>query len=337
MSDLNDIERSTVNIVGLAVEWALYGASLPLFVIMMKTLLEPLRGKRKQTSTHPVLNKKALALAILLWVLCTVVVVADLVQEVDGFRIHIKTDHQIQISPESYFTRIRRGTELVRGFAYMAITLLADAVVSYRCFVIWKSRPTVAIISWILWVALLSTCIGYAYSVGTIKYESDEEKARIVGWVTAYFATSLAANAVGTGLLAYRIWKIDRESSPFRLRSSPLRSLLRIAIDSGLIYTISLSITIAGFVCKTLWKDVFIDTMPTIICTTFYLMLIRISNSMREHNELPDVESVFNHNDAALRRVSIRASISDETTKSRGRETQTLEKKDLECQTSSDS
>ncbi|KAG7094735.1 hypothetical protein E1B28_005553 [Marasmius oreades] len=280
----------------------------------MRTLLEPLRRRKlKSASTRVKLNKKMIVLAISLWLLCTVVIVGDLVQNVKGFKDHIEKNHRVDITPLPYFKRMRQRLELTRGVAYMAITLLADAVVAYRCFVVWRPRLIIATLPWILWVALLSSCIGYVCSIVMIKYESSAERARITGWTTAFLSTSLATNFISTGLLAFKIWKIDRESSRFRLGDSLLKKLLRVAIDSGVIYTIALSATIAQFVGNASWTKVFVTMMPTIICITFYLMLIRIAHSVREQNEVPDVESVFNHDDAALRRITIRTSISVET------------------------
>ena len=68
-------------------------------------------------------------------------------------------------------------------------------------------------------------------------------------WIKSFYATSLSTNLLSTLLLAYRIWTIDRQTSSVRVTKSPLRPLLSVVIDSGLLYSFTL---VAALVCFTL-------------------------------------------------------------------------------------
>ncbi|KAL0570077.1 hypothetical protein V5O48_011884 [Marasmius crinis-equi] len=225
-------------------------------------------------------------------------VTLDLVEDIQSVVAHLRNETR-PLTTQSFFTPIRR----VRQTAYIFITLLADGIVALRAFIVWKLRIVVAVVPWILFAFVLVSAIVCSTLIGVGHNESKSDLRRANLGALAFFGASLASNMVSTGLLVFKIYRVDRESSRFRITTSPLLSFVRVAIDSGLIYTVSLSLTIAAYVGKFLWKEVLLNVMPSAICIAFYLMLIRIARTTR--NQPSDVESVFNSEDMALRGFSV--------------------------------
>ncbi|EEB91230.1 hypothetical protein MPER_10445 [Moniliophthora perniciosa FA553] len=94
-------------------------------------------------------NKLHILLALTFFTICTATVIIDVVHAIIGFITLRNT-----ISASAFFAQPGPPTMVTRGFLYMAITVLADAVVAYRCFVVWNSRA-IAVIPWIMWLGLV--------------------------------------------------------------------------------------------------------------------------------------------------------------------------------------
>ncbi|KAL0580919.1 hypothetical protein V5O48_001113 [Marasmius crinis-equi] len=262
MSGRDEISRNISNLVAEAVGWLFYGISLPLFALTLRELLQPLwlkqASKMSPREERPRLNIRNVILAFALFAMCTMTVVLDLVEDIRGLVLHLRDPSHQEIDPKSLFVKIRRGPEPMRLYTFLLLTLLADAIVAYRAFVVWKARPWVAVIAWVLWVGVLTTVIGTITTVSMIRDESRHELMHIRGWVTSFFMASLTANVISTGLLAFKLWKVQRESSHFRVgvRPSVLVAFRRVVIDSGVLYTAALMVIIPAYATGSQLTDV---------------------------------------------------------------------------------
>src|ERR1700691_5157290 len=69
-------------------------------------------------------------------------------------------------------------------------------------------------------------------------------------WVISFYTTTLAMNLLSTILLAFCIWNIDRRVSHIRSTKGPLRPVLRVVLDSGLLYSVTLVAALARFTAQ---------------------------------------------------------------------------------------
>ena len=107
------------------------------------------------------------------------------------------------------------------------------------------------------------TCLDLVTGVGVIiSYSKASLDARVfsfVGWTTSFFVTTLATNVICTcassywdpisfidltysAMIAFRIWSVDRANRKYRETKSTLKPVLAIVIESGAIYSASLTI-----------------------------------------------------------------------------------------------
>ena len=98
------------------------------------------------------------------------------------------------------------------------------------------------------------------------KVSSEAQVFSFVEWAAAFFATALATNIICTctssygdttsfidfaysAMIAFRIWSVDRACEKYRETKSTLKPVLAIVIESGAIYSASLTILLAIYLC----------------------------------------------------------------------------------------
>ncbi|KAF5328502.1 hypothetical protein D9758_017327 [Tetrapyrgos nigripes] len=279
-----DVTPDTAAIFALAFEWGFYGISLWMFVSTMRQLLAGAE------------NIKMACIAFLFFVFSTAHVIVDLVR----MKIAFIDKNTFLGEPAEYFANVATVMFLVRSSFYIAQTLLADAVVVYRCHVVWNPVSRwIFLIPLTLWMGLLASSLGACYNLGvaTKNFQSalgGPEIFQFAQWINAYFSMSLATNLVGTGLLAFRIWRVNRTTSEFR-ETGFMLPVLRVVIDAGLLYTVTLTVTLIVFeaksnaqtICLDIVSDIFnicpvlAYTIPLkltpVISISFYMLILRVA------------------------------------------------------------
>jgi hypothetical protein len=85
-------------------------------------------------------------------------------------------------------------------------------------------------------------------------------------YVKSFFSATLAANFVATGLLALRIWQVHHRtggtSGP--ISEAVLYRLGRVLVDSGMLYSATLLITLILFACNSNAQYILVDCVRMI-------------------------------------------------------------------------
>ncbi|KAG1809649.1 uncharacterized protein BJ212DRAFT_595957 [Suillus subaureus] len=79
------------------------------------------------------------------------------------------------------------------------------------------------------------------------------------------------------GLLAYRIWMIERSVSTVRATKSTVVPILRVLVDSAVLYSAVLFPALIYFVFSNIGEAVVLDMAMPIMSIAFYMVLIRIA------------------------------------------------------------
>jgi hypothetical protein len=87
------------------------------------------------------------------------------------------------------------------------------------------------------------------------------------GWVESFFSASLGANFVATSILALRIWQLHREVGryPGPLSENAFYRIFRVLVDSGVLYSITLFISLILFLCKSNALFIALDAVSIVI------------------------------------------------------------------------
>jgi hypothetical protein len=80
-------------------------------------------------------------------------------------------------------------------------------------------------------------------------------------WITPFCSASLVANFVATGLLALRIWQVQRKTSGCSgpVSKTVLYRFGRVLVESGMLYSTSLLIALILYICKSNGQYIMID------------------------------------------------------------------------------
>ncbi|TFK52210.1 hypothetical protein OE88DRAFT_1628210 [Heliocybe sulcata] len=174
-----------------------------------------------------------------------------------------------------WLATVSEKTYVLKSAIYILQTLTGDAVIIYRCFKVYRSFRVV-LAPCILWCAVVATSTGVLRTFSTTSTNVFARTTTV--WVSSFWATTLATNLTSTILLAYRIWKVDHAVAETRARS-PLKGVLRVVLDAGALYSVTLLSALIPFICKSEGQYVVLDMITPIISIAFYMVLIRVGLS----------------------------------------------------------
>ncbi|THU75162.1 hypothetical protein K435DRAFT_974934 [Dendrothele bispora CBS 962.96] len=186
----NDIAPDTTAIISLACEWGLYGVSVLLYGATVRRLA---------SSRVPRVGRRMIALATVFFALSTAHAIVNLIRLNEGL-VNKRDSSPNGSGPAAFFSDASQTSFMVMNFIYSTQTLLADAVVVYRCYVVWQTVKAI-LFPVTLWLGLLATVIG---SDLRLPNQPGEEIFSISDWVNAFFAMSLFTNLISTVSLLLR-------------------------------------------------------------------------------------------------------------------------------------
>jgi hypothetical protein len=79
-----------------------------------------------------------------------------------------------------------------------------------------------------------------------------------------------------SGLLAYKLWSIDRNVHSHRVGRGFVKPVLLVVIDAGALYSITLFAALICFVLKSNGQYLILDLVTPIISIAFYMVILRI-------------------------------------------------------------
>ncbi|KAG2751868.1 hypothetical protein P692DRAFT_20799754 [Suillus brevipes Sb2] len=266
MAFAKGIPLDSAAIMSTVLEGILYGFSVLMFIgtIWALTYKHHMRD----------VNRPITAVAVLLLALSTAHMVVDIIRTEEGL---VQYRDTFPGGPEAFFAEIARKTFVIKNAIFVSQTLLGDGVVIYRCYVVWQT-VWVIILPSMLWFSVAVTGVYSIYSFSrTTSISGNVFSHATRQWISAFYALTLATNLLSSGLLAYRIWKIERTVANTRTTKMTTTSILRVIMDAAIVYSIALLCTLIGSVCSNNGSLVMIDVLMPIISIAFYMVIIRIA------------------------------------------------------------
>ncbi|KAG9308475.1 hypothetical protein JVU11DRAFT_11817 [Chiua virens] len=222
-------------------------------------------------------NRMMLTAACALLLFSTAHLVIDVIRIAHGLILFRDTHPR---GPIGYFSDASQWTFVSKSYVYTAQTLIGDGVILYRCYTVWQSK-LVVILPTLLWCGVAAT--GIANPLKALKAGQGEVFGGCLWeWITSFYTSTFMANSLTTFLLAFRIWSVDRKITKLcGQQKSQLRSISRIIIDAGMIYSFTLLAALICFVNKSNSQYVILNMVTPIISITFYMVIIRVGLSHR--------------------------------------------------------
>ncbi|KIJ62335.1 hypothetical protein HYDPIDRAFT_30590 [Hydnomerulius pinastri MD-312] len=265
MTTPDGISMDEAALISTFLEALLYGFSLVLFGWTFWVLV------RRRAAVS--INYKILVVACLLLIFSTAHFAIDMQRVIDGL---VTERGSFPGGPVAYFSQISMPSFVTKSVLYMLQTLVGDGVVIYRCHVVWRSIP-LSLFLFMLWcsIAVAGVMIAFlssASSSGTAQvFDMSLGK-----WIAAFYAMTFATNLVSTALLSYRLWVADRKAASIRVNRSQLIPIMRVVLDAGVIYSLTLVVALGCYLGHSNTEFVVLDMIMPVISITFYMAIIRI-------------------------------------------------------------
>ncbi|KAH9896054.1 hypothetical protein C8Q73DRAFT_824055 [Cubamyces lactineus] len=252
-------------VISTTLEGILYGFSIFMFGVTLHILKENSRRAGREP------NYKMVSLSVALLVCSTAHMIIDFVRACRG--LVLKRD-SYPGGPIAFFAQPSEWTFIAKNAVYTVQTFLGDGILIYRCYVVWQSWLVVAF-PIVLWLFSAASGVLAVHSVSVVPFGAGTVFLTSVRrWITAFFASTLATNFSVTILLAYKIWITDRRVA--RMRQDSLLPVVRVVVDAGVLYSITLAAVLGCFVQKSNGQFFVLDLICPVISITFYMVIIRI-------------------------------------------------------------
>ncbi|RPD58177.1 hypothetical protein L226DRAFT_511330 [Lentinus tigrinus ALCF2SS1-7] len=271
------LSLSEAAILSTTLEAVLYGLSLFMMFLTFRTLLRTTEPPGRD------LNWGMLAATCALLLLSTSELGVNIARLYRGF---ITKGPHLPGGPDQYFAGASDSTFLVKSILYDFQTAILDAVVIYRAYVVWQSVLVVAV-PILGWIALIISCIGLNATFARTLTNTQARAALVAEtgrWITAAYSLTLATNLLTTFILAFKIWTVARRSARYQANSN-LTSLLHVIIESGAIYSVTITIALATFVAKNTVVYVVLDMISPIISIVFSMIIVRVGLAREESSK----------------------------------------------------
>jgi len=154
--------------------------------------------------------------------------------------------------------------------------LIADGVLIYRVWCVWEKRWYFIIFNVLVWLGTLVSSIRILQlQIQWIEQPEDYfYLSQMVTWSLATQCLTLAQTTTATSLISFRLWQVDRAASAYK--DSSLLPVVRILIESGMLYTALMVCNVATTALENPGLFVILTLMSPIIGITFSLIIVRV-------------------------------------------------------------
>ncbi|OCH90101.1 hypothetical protein OBBRIDRAFT_711151, partial [Obba rivulosa] len=177
----------------------------------------------------------------------------------------------------SLYTDLSYWMNLIQTCCQILQPIIGDAMLVYRFWAVYgrKWKATVPFI--VLWLGASSMlAMIFILSVNT-KNPAGLNFSLFTPYIAAGLSLTVGNNIIATSLIAYRLWKV---SCAIRAHISGrhLHLVMRIVIESGLLYTVTIIIFLGSTVSRSNADYIFGGVVVQITGIAFNLIIIRVSN-----------------------------------------------------------
>ncbi|KZT64356.1 hypothetical protein DAEQUDRAFT_769764 [Daedalea quercina L-15889] len=286
-------------LVSIFVQSVLYGNYMTLFFTTTKALLW------RRPSGNP-LRRNMLFVSFLMFGIATTHVATNFSRIILAFINNADAPG----GPAAFFDEMSNFTQMFGSTLYVAQTLLGDAMVLYRSYLVWGKKLWVIAFPFILLLGSTATGVGILYSFDKVDPEASIFVVQLGHWITAFFSMTFATNVICTALVAYRIWAINRTHLFFRYQD--LRPVMVLIVESGALYSATLLALLILYNVGSWFQYVVLDAVSSIVGIVFSVIMLRIATGVSNaEGETALVEPTGVASGIQLSRVSSRSERKD--------------------------
>ncbi|EMD32281.1 hypothetical protein CERSUDRAFT_118980 [Gelatoporia subvermispora B] len=182
------------------------------------------------------------------------------------------------------FTDRASWINIVKNINQFVQPLIGDAILIYRCWVVYERRWIAVALSVLLWVGSCVVSTIFMVLAADVKSSSGVNASSLTPWVAASFSLTVVLNVITTSLITLRIWSVSRDIRPYIVGHNRITYFVRIIVESGLLYTTTAVIMLATSVAKTNADYIPGDVLVQMTGIAFNLIIIRFDHNLADRN-----------------------------------------------------
>ncbi|OCH86296.1 hypothetical protein OBBRIDRAFT_797345, partial [Obba rivulosa] len=169
--------------------------------------------------------------------------------------------------------------------------LIGDAIMTYRCWVVFERRWQAAIVPLIIWTAACITSIIFVVRSASIDPTNGVNTSSLMPLTTSILSLTVALNVLCTSMITLRIWTISRSVRTYIQGHNTLSYVMRILIQSGVVYTAMAIVTLATIVAANLAVYITSDCLLQVTGITFNLIIVRFEENLTQRSAIESERS----------------------------------------------
>lgn len=286
--------------IGVFMEAVFYGIYLVTFVKCMKFLLWADGAFKPLYQLH----YKMLVGALLMFIFGTLDVAFHLRHNLDAF-VGAPNPQAVL----DHFNDTSNWINVMKMVAYVLQTFVGDAILLYRCWIIYGRNWMIVALPAVLWLGGTVCGAMTIYVEATLDTDGALLNAKnLIPFITSMLSLTLAMNILTTGLIVHRIWRVQRRlnrRTTFTHTENPLSRVLVVLIESGLMYTISIVILFGLYMAGHNGQYGVSNAVTQIIGITFNLIITSADSEGRHSTTSGSASGIAGTNRLALHQIHV--------------------------------
>ncbi|KAJ7060106.1 hypothetical protein C8F01DRAFT_1084505 [Mycena amicta] len=185
----------------------------------------------------------------------------------------------------AFLANPRSWHAIIRDALYMTQCILGDSVAIYRCWILWDCDFRVVAFPLVLLVASIVSGSMACQRLSTVTSYGHIFDPALWDWIAVFYVLALGQNTITTGLMAFRLWLVDRRSKAYNVGRSQFFSTMLLLIESEALYFVLQVVVLAVFLAKSNIQLVLLGSIPPIVGIKFTLVTIRVAFRSRPSTE----------------------------------------------------
>uniref|UniRef100_A0A8H8CG87 Uncharacterized protein n=1 Tax=Psilocybe cubensis TaxID=181762 RepID=A0A8H8CG87_PSICU len=176
-----------------------------------------------------------------------------------------------------YYGNLSDPLQAAKTAVFVLLTLVGDAFVIYRCYIIWSRQWWIVILPLLCWCGTGVGGFGATVAFSRAAPGAAVFLPAIVPWITSFISMTLATNILCTLLIGYRIEKIRRGLKGASVTGSAAQSAVIMIIESAAIYSTAVICLMITYQLGSNAQYTVLDLTSPLIGITFTIIILRVS------------------------------------------------------------
>ncbi|KAG6917361.1 hypothetical protein DXG01_002826 [Tephrocybe rancida] len=157
---------------------------------------------------------------------------------------------------EATFSELSSWPVVLKSADLLTQTTIGDAMLIYRCWIVYGRSWLVIIPSFVLWLGGTVCSVFLVYYEATTTTSALITASKLHPYGVAFWASTVSLNIITTTLLVWPIWKVARHHEQFAYQSTNsgslniMKDVTYVIIESGLMYTVAAFMTFVTYTTK---------------------------------------------------------------------------------------